>query len=171
MRWIPIALCFLAANAAPVYAAYEDADDWALFSRVLALVQPIVHLAATSPDPQAAQKAIDAMLAGRDARANRIALQLLDEALADVPPEHRPIVRSIGRDMLLLARRQHQQARTADASSDATERAIRARKELHAMGLRYWDEQQFQDAVKRGDAIAVELFLAARGARSLPEAR
>jgi len=156
MRWIRAAFCAGVVSAVPAHAAFEDADDWAVVSRILALVQPIVHLAATSPDPQAAQKAIDAALAGRDARANRIASELFDEALAEVPPQHRPMLHSIGRDMLLLARRQQQ-------SSADVERAIRARKELHAMGLRYWDEQQFQDARRRGDTIAVELFLAARG--------
>ena len=31
------------------------------------------------------------------------------------------------------------------------------------MGLCYWDEQQYEEAVKRGDRIAVELFLAGKG--------
>jgi hypothetical protein len=34
------------------------------------------------------------------------------------------------------------------------------------MGLRYWDEQQFLDAVRRGDRIAVDLYLAGRGLQS-----
>jgi len=170
MRWILGALCFIAFGGAGAQAAHDDPDEWAMLSRVLALVQPIVHLAAHSPDPQAAQSAIDALLAGSDPRANRIASDLFDEALADVPPAHRPMLRSIGRDMLVLARRQQARAGT-DASPESVERAIRARKELHAMGLRYWDERQFQDALARGDAIAIELFLAARGLRNLPEVR
>jgi hypothetical protein len=31
------------------------------------------------------------------------------------------------------------------------------------MGLRYYDEGQFLDAVKRNDQLATELFIAARG--------
>ena len=171
MRWLGIAFCVASISAAPAHAAVDDADDWAIFSRVLALVQPIVHLAAHSPDPQAAQKAIDAMLAGRDERANRAAAELFEEALAEVPPEHRPVLRSIGRDMLVLAQREQQSRAAGDLSAETIERAVRARKELHAMGLRYWDEQQFRDAQQRGDVIAVELFRAARGVRNLPEAR
>lgn len=170
MRRIRIALCIALLANAPAYASVDAADDWAMLSRILALVQPIVHLAAHSPDPQAAHKAMEAVLSGRDARANRVASELFDEALAEVPPQHRPLVRSIGRDILVLARREHARAE-ADLSGEAVERAIRARKELHAMGLRYWDEEQFREAQARGDSIAVELFLAARGLRNPPAAR
>ena len=167
MRQFCIALCIAVSGTQAAYAAAadDDAEDWAMISRILALVQPIVHLAAHSPDPQAAQKAMDAVLSGQDPRANRITSDLFEEAIADVPPEHRPLVRSIGRDVLVLARRQQ------DLSSEAIDRAIRARKELHAMGLRYWDEQQFREAQARGDSIAVELFLAARGLKNPPAAR
>ena len=170
MRHLFIVLCIAGAGSAAAHVAVDDADDWEMLSRILALVQPIVHLAAHSPDPQAAQKAIDAVVAGRDPRANRIAADLFEEALADVPPQHRPLVRSIGRDMWALAQRQQARA-GAGSSSDSASEAIRARKELHAMGLRYWDEQQLREAQARGDAIAVELFLAARGLRNLPEGR
>jgi hypothetical protein len=163
-------LCVLGLIAAPAWAAVDDTEDWALFARVLALVQPIVHLAAHSPDPQAAQKSIDAMLAGQNVEANRLASGLVNEMLADVPPEHRPVLRSIGRDLLAIARRNQAQA-ASWPEPGSTDRAIQARKELHAMGLRYWDEQQFLDAVRRGDTIAVELYLAAGGLRNPPAAR
>jgi hypothetical protein len=45
------------------------------------------------------------------------------------------------------------------------------------MGLRYYDETQFSDAVKRGDKLAVDLFIAGNGidpaviAKNLPAAR
>ena len=141
-----------------------------MLARVLALVAPIVHAAATSADPQAAQKEVDALFAGRNEQANRIALQLFEGMLGDFPPESRPALRSIGRDLLVLARREQARMK-ALPPADVAERAIQARKELHAMGLRYWDEQQYEDAVRRGDSIAVELFQAARGLRNLPEAR
>jgi hypothetical protein len=170
MRPIRLAVCFVAIVSSSAVASADDADDRVVLARVLALVAPIVHVAATSPDPGAAQKEIDAMIAGRNEQANRMASGLFEAMLSDFPPESRPALRSIGRDLLVLARRE--QARTnALPTADATGRAIQARKELHAMGLRYWDEQQYEDAVRRGDAIAVELFLAARGLRNLPESR
>jgi len=170
MRPNRLAICCAAMMSASAVAGADDAEDRAVLARVLALVAPIVHVAATSPDPGAAQKEIDAMMAGRNAEANRMAAGLFEAMLSDFPPESRPALRSIGRDVLVLARRE--QARTqALPTADVTGRAIQARKELHAMGLRYWDEQQYDDAVRRGDAIAVELFLAARGLRNLPESR
>jgi len=156
--------------AAPVHASADDADDWALFGRVLALVQPIVRAAAASPDPQAAQREIDAVMQGRNAEANRLAAGLFDEILQDLPYEHRAAFVSIGRDLLTLARRE--QARAASLPQAlVAERAIQARKDLHAMGLRYYDEAQYQDAVRRSDAIALELYHAAGGIRSLPAVR
>jgi len=41
--------------------------------------------------------------------------------------------------------------------------ATQARKHLNDMGLSYFDRQQFIDAVKRNDMIAVRLFCAGRG--------
>jgi len=169
MRSIRVVMCLAAMISSSAGAAGEDAEDRALLSGVLALVQPIVHLAAHSPDPQAAQRAIDAMLAGRNEEANRIAAGVFDGMLSDAAPEHRPALRSIGRDLLVLARRE--QGRAAPLPQTETAYAIEARKALHAMGLRYWDEQQFQDAVRRGDTIAIELYLAARGLRNPPEGR
>jgi hypothetical protein len=101
---------------------------------------------------------------------------MMNEILLDVPAEHRGAFISIGRDLLVLARREQARGATLAERSEperAREEALRARKELHAMGLRYWDEQQFLEAVKRGDRIAVELYLAARGleARNPPPAR
>jgi hypothetical protein len=169
MRSTRIVVGIVAAFSFIATAQADDAEDRATLARVLALVAPIVHAAATSPDPRAAQKEIDAAFAGRNEEVNRIALSLFDTMLSDFPPESRPAMRSIGRDLLVLARRE--QARLNALPSAEADRAIQARKELHAMGLRYWDDQQYEDAVRRGDAIAIELFLAARGIRNLPEAR
>jgi len=146
-----------------VSAATDDADDWKFIGGVLALAQEIVHLAAVSPDPDAAQKGVDAMLAGENARANRIASGVVAQAMQDIPPEYRGAFISLGRDLLVLARREQARA-AARAPADASVQAVlQARKDLHAMGLRYWDEQQFDEARRRGDRIAVELFLAAQG--------
>ena len=145
-------------------ASSGDADDWKLIGGVLALVQQIVHLAAHAPDPNAAQKGVDAILSGQDAQANRIASGVLDEILQEVPAEQRGTFVAIGRDLLTLARRERERtAALPETERGAQADALLARKELHAMGLKYWDEQQFLEAVRRGDRIAVDLFLAARG--------
>jgi hypothetical protein len=154
-------LLFLPLNAA---ASSEDADDWRVIGGVLTLVQQIVHVAANSPDPNAAQKGVDAIISGQDAQANRIAAGVLDEVLQDVPAAQRGTFVAIGRDLLTLARRERdRQAALPVPERGARVDALQARKELHAMGLTYWDEQQFLEAVRRGDQIAVELFLASRG--------
>ena len=170
MRFLYVVVGFVVAISSTSVARADDAEDRAMLARVLALLAPIVHVAATSPDPRAAQNEIDAMFAGRNAEVNRIASDLFNTMLSDFPPESRPAMRSIGRDLLILARREQARMKSLPPA-EATERAILARKELHAMGLRYWDEQQYEDAVRRGDSIAVELFQAARGLRNLPEAR
>ncbi|MFY9315736.1 MAG: hypothetical protein WAO95_09265 [Burkholderiales bacterium] len=75
---------------------------------------------------------------------------------------------AIGRDLLTLARREQARVATQPPAAAAPSRhdALQARKERHAMGLRYWDEQQFLEAARRGDRIAVDLFITARGLES-----
>jgi hypothetical protein len=167
-----LAVLLIPLAATPVRAAGET-EDWRFIGGALALVQKIVELAAHAPDPQAAQKEVDAMLKGENSEANRLASGLLGEILVDVPPEYRGAFASISRDLLTLARRDQLRG---GGEQGMREEALRARKELHAMGLRYWDEQQFREAVKRGDRIAVDLFVAAQGlpantSKGLPQAR
>lgn len=165
-----VVLLLLPLSASAASAASEDAEDWKLIGGILALVQQVVHAAAHSPDPQAAQKGVDTILGGENAQANRIASGVMEEVMQDIPPSQRDAFVSIGRDLLVLARRE--QARAPDPATGqwSLESALRARRELHAMGLTYWDEKQFADAVKRGDRIAVDLYLAAQGlpAAALP---
>jgi len=163
MRAIRLAvpLLVLALAAGPARAAGET-EDWALFGRMLTLVQAFVRLAAESPDPQAMQKGVDAMLSGENAEANRAASGVLEEMLVDMPAEQRAMFSAIGRDVLTIARREQARAALLPDPTQA-ERAIQARKDLHAMGLRYHDAGQFLEAVKRDDALAVELFVLARG--------
>jgi hypothetical protein len=152
------------------FASSEDAEDWKVIGGVLALVQQIVHAAAHSPDPQAAQKGVEAILGGENAQANRIASGVIEDVMQDVPQSQRDAFVSIGRDLLVLARREQARASDSAAGQASLEPALRARRELHAMGLRYWDEQQFREALKRGDRIAVDLYVAAQGlpAAALP---
>ena len=158
---LPAAILILSLTASPSSAARED-DDWRIFGGALALLQQVVQVAAHSSDPEAARKRVDAMLSGESPEANRLAARMMNEVLEEVPAEHRGAFMSIARDLLVLARRE--QARTISVAMPAApDAALQARKDLHAMGLRYWDEQQFLEAVRRGDRIAVALFLAARG--------
>lgn len=165
MRSIRILLLTIlfAACASPASAS-EDADDRKMIGGILALVQQVVHLAVNSPDPNAAQKGIDAILSGENAQANRIASGVLEEVLQDLPAEQRGAFVAIGRDLLTLARRERARAASEPAGERRTQAdPVQARKDLQAMGLKYWDEQQFLEAARRGDRIAVDLFLAARG--------
>lgn len=142
--------------AAPARSA-GDADDSRIFGAVLALVQQFVHAVAASPEPEAVRRRVDEVFAGKNAEANRAAGEIFAELAKEVPPEHRATLAAIAKDLLAIARREQARA-PAEA---ARERAIAARKELHAMGLRYWDETQYREALARGDRIAVELFEAA----------
>jgi len=132
------------------------ADDWATFSKLLSVIQVMMSVSAASQDdPKAASRALDDLMNGRNAEANA----LMGEVFADVPPQERDRMLSIGRSMIAMG--QKQVAAEARATGEAA--AIQARKDLTAMGLTYHDRGQFLDAVKRGDVLAVRLYLAGRG--------
>ena len=174
MRAIRLLLLLLLPAIVSPARATDEAEDWKLVGGMLSLMQQFVHLAAHSPDPKALDKSMDAMLSGENAQANRLASGLMEEILQDVPLEQRSAFVSIGRDMLVLARRERSRAGAETLPERSVQvEPLQARKDLHAMGLKYWDEQQFLEAVRRGDRIAVELFVAARGleARNPPPAR
>jgi hypothetical protein len=151
----------------------QDDDDWKMFGSALALIQQFVRLAAQSPDPEVMRKGVDDMLAGKNPEASRAAGQILDDVVRDMPSEYRDTFASVARDIITIARRDNATRPLAEpGAAPSPERALQARKELHAMGLRYWDEQQFLEAVRRNDRIAVDLFLAADGlARNPPATR
>src|SRR4029077_10282144 len=82
------------------------------------------------------------------------------EATAEMPAQYRDRVAAMGRDMAALALR-NPVSSTADTGS--VQRSLQARKDLTAMGLRYYDHSEFLDAVKRNDELATELYIAAKG--------
>src|SRR5688572_23287242 len=127
---------------------------------MLSLVQVFVRLAAQSDDPVAGLKAMDDVLAGRNLEANQAAAGLFNEMTAGMPVEQRAKVASIAGDVLGLARRD---LGKTPRQALSTETSLQARKDLNAMGLRYFDAKDYLDAVKRGDELAVELFIAGRG--------
>ena len=134
--------------------------DWATFGRFLSLVQVFMQAAcppgAAQPcDPNAAQKAIDDIANGRNPDANALMLDIF----ADVPAPEREKMLAIGRTMAAMNRKQM----AAGAAVQGEVPAMQARKDLTAIGLSYHDRDQFLDAVKRKDAIAVRLFLIGRG--------
>jgi len=136
--------------------------DWATFGRFLSLIQVFVQsacppgtAAAQNCDPNAAQKAFDDIANGRNPEANALMLDIF----AGVPAPEREKMLAIGRTMSAMSRKQV----AAEAQVQGESGAIQARKDLTAMGLSYHDRNQFLDAVRRGDAIAVRLFLAGRG--------
>jgi len=149
-------LATLLVPALPVAAA----DAAPAFGHALTLMQVFVRLAAQTDDPVAGLKAMDDVLGGRNAEANQAAFGLFNEMTAGMPAEHRAKVASIAGDVLGMARRDLGKAPRQGVS---TETSLQARKDLTAMGLRYYDAKDYLDAVKRDDALAVELFVAGRG--------
>jgi hypothetical protein len=131
-------------------------DDWATFSKLLSVIQVLMSVSAASQDdPKAAQQALDDLMNGRNAEANA----LMGEVFADVPAAERDRMLSIGRSIIAMGQKQV----AADARTAGESAAIQARKDLTAMGLTYHDRGQFHEAVKRGDVLAVRLYLAGRG--------
>lgn len=154
IRILLIGLLF--ACSIPARAAATDDEDWTAFGQVLTLVQTMVRIG-LQPNPD---QAIGDLLAGRNYEANGAIAGLFAGATADMPPEYRDRIASIGRELAGYVA-SHPVTRAIEAPS--LERALQARKDLNAMGLRYYDESQFLDAAKRNDALAVELFIAGRG--------
>jgi hypothetical protein len=154
---LPVFAALLVATP-PAFGAPDDADR--ALGHMLTLVQSVVRIAARSETPQESFRAFDEILAGRNAEVNRAVLGLFDEMTADMSSRNRDRMAAIGRDLAMLGRR--------DLQRDLTRRPpsidpLQARKDLNAMGLSYFDQKQFFDAAQRGDALAVELYIAGRG--------
>jgi hypothetical protein len=143
----------------PAQSAEQPAD--ASLGHVLALVHTFVRLAAESDSSAVSLRAIDEVLAGRNAAANEAIAGLMKEALADVSPENRATIAAIGRDLVSVARKNLLGMRPGETLF--ADRSFEARKQLNALGLTYHDPKQFLEAVKRNDTLAAELFIAGRG--------
>lgn len=158
----PVLLAVLIAIAVPACATTPpppppEEEGWSAFGHALTLAQVFARIAAHSDNPD---QAYGDVLEGRSTEANRAIAGLLEEATAGMPPQYRDRVAAIGKDIALVARKQ---AGKTPAAAGSSGDALQARKDLTAMGLRYHDPQDFLDAVKRDDALAVELFIAGRG--------
>lgn len=159
---------FILAMLLSPFAAQASEDE--AFGHALTLVQMFVRSAMLPDDPKAGLAALDNVLSGRNAEANQAFAGLFQEATADLPAQHRDKVAAIGRDLAGVARKEigKEQARLQMAPSvyerpRSFEAALQARKDLTAMGLRYYDSAQFLDSVKRDDELAVELYLLGGG--------
>jgi hypothetical protein len=144
-----------AAAPAATTAPKQEPENWNAFGHALTLAQVLMRIAAHSENPE---QGFDDVLAGRSTEANRAIAGLLEEATSDMPPAYRSRVASIGQDIASLARKDIAKPKVA-----SPDRAIQARKDLTAMGLKYHDPNDFLEAVKRDDALAVELFIEGRG--------
>ena len=134
----------------------NEPDDWASFGRMLSLVQGFMQVAAESQgDSKRVEKHVDTLLSGKNSDANA----LLEDVFADMPGEQRGQVLGLVRQMVSLGQKQAliERRQTEEGM------AVQARKDLSGMGLAYFDRQQFLDAVKRNDVLAVRLYLAGRG--------
>ena len=156
LRFLFVATCAVVVplSLAPVHAADTVSDDWATFGRFLSILEVVMQSAAKD-DGKQAQQAVDEIFAGRNAEANELAKELF----ADVPAAEREKMAALGRSLVVLGQKQA----AVDARAAEETAAITARKDLAGMGLVYHDPTQFLDAVRRGDVIAVRLFLAGRG--------
>ncbi|HWA37614.1 MAG TPA: hypothetical protein VG873_07105 [Burkholderiales bacterium] len=144
--------------ASPAAQAQEDAA----FGHALTLVQIFVRAAAQAPgNPQAGAQALDDIASGRNAEASQALNGLFEEMTAGMPAQHKDKVAAIGRDLASLAR--VEAARAPSPGAVSADRALQARKDLTAMGLKYYDNAEYLAAVRRDDALAVELFLLGRG--------
>jgi hypothetical protein len=143
----------------PAQAADEPSDS--SLGHVLTLVHTFVRMAAESDSSAVSLRAIDEVLAGRNAAANEAIAGLMKEALADVSPENRATIAAIGRDLVSVARKNLLGMRPGETLF--ADRSFEARKQLNALGLTYHDPKQFLEAVKRNDTLAAELFIAGRG--------
>jgi hypothetical protein len=143
----------------PAQAAEEPSDT--SLGHMLTLVHMFVRIAAESDSSQVSLRAVDEVLAGRNAAANEAVAGLLNDALADVSPQNRATIAAIGRDLVSVARKNLLGVKAGETLFP--DRSMEARKELTAMGLTYHDSKQFLSAVKRNDVLATELFIAGRG--------
>jgi len=156
---LAVALLVMAGLAGSADLSAEN-DEWRIFGRVLALVQSVTHVAAQSNDPRAVEKSVAGLLSGEHPEANRLAGELMTDAFEDMPPQYRASVMALAQDLAAIARKERARQ---PYSSSGIDGALQARKDLAAMGLRYFDTAQFLDAVKRDDSLAIELFIAGRG--------
>lgn len=160
---LPIFVMAVPACATPPEPAPVEEEGWSAFGHALTLAQVFMRIAAQSENPE---QGFDDVLAGRSTEANRAIAGLLEEATADMPSQYRDRVAAIGKDIASVARKQAARPAAASAAGSAQASptdALQARKDLTAMGLRYHDPNDFLDAVKRDDALAVELFIVGRG--------
>ncbi|HET7671567.1 MAG TPA: hypothetical protein VFK84_14250 [Burkholderiales bacterium] len=156
MKLLRAAFLFALIASSASARAVTDEQDWAAFGHVLTLVHQMVRIGA-HPNPDAAMADL---LAGRNHQANQAIASLFAGATAEMPPEYRDRMAALGRDIAGLAMKHPAPAAVEAFSAD---RSVQARKDLTAMGLRYHDERDFLDAVKRNDELAVQLFIQGRG--------
>jgi len=146
----------LIAGSASVRAADPKYDeDWTAFGNVLTLVQQMIRIG-NHPYPD---QAMADLLSGHNPEANQAIASLFAGATAEMPPEYRDKIASMGRDLAAMAIRPVPGA----VNAISADRSLQARKDLTAMGLKYYDQEQFYDAAKRGDLLATELFIAGKG--------
>ena len=150
-------LLTLAAGSASAGAQSKYDEEWTAFGHVLTLMQQVIRIG-NHPYPD---QAMAELIGGRNPEANQAIASLFAGATAEMLPEYRDKVASMGRDIAAMALRSNPAPAAVQALS--ADRSLQARKDLTAMGLKYHDHGEFLDAVKRNDQLAVELFIAARG--------
>ncbi len=84
-----------------------------------------------------------------------------------VPADHRPVTAPATSDRNSSVQTESHAARADRSTAHLTNEvvagmsALEARKQLTALGLQYFSQEQFSAAIKRGDKLAVDLFIIA----------
>jgi hypothetical protein len=135
----------------------ETIDD---IEKRLAAITP--QVARVEQFPLQADKAVAADPAGALSPQESEALQRqpdgarADAAAPSLPPE---VAAQLRAATAMLQQRRGELAPAPVQQQGRTDPQVQARKDLSAMGLSYFNQEQFVEAVKRDDKVACELFL------------
>jgi len=130
----------------------ETVDDVETRLKALAPAVALVEMQPGRPDKSVASDPAPAAPAGMPAAA-----QAAPAMAGSLPPE---LMAAQARIAAMVQQQRAAVAAAAPAPSKA-EDAVQARKDLSAMGLTYYSQEQFVEAARRGDRLACELFLRA----------
>lgn len=132
----------------------ETVDDVETRLKALAPSVALVEMQPARPDKSVASDPAPAAPAGMPAAA-----QAAPAMAGNLPPE---LMVAQARIAAMVQQQRAAVAAAAPAPApNKTEDAVQARKDLSAMGLTYYSQEQFVEAARRGDRLACELFLRA----------
>lgn len=124
--------------------------------------QPVQPVAATAEPIQAVVAPQQSQTQPAQAQPIATSVQPVYPGQQNLPPELEKLRQTLI-EQRELARQQMAQRGGQPGFGSEQHNQLAARKELHAMGFQYFNRDQFLDAIRRGDRLAVELFVTAGG--------